>query len=140
MVKSVIEKDGRLDIVINNAGGQFPSPAQHISPNGFLAVVKNNLVGTFHVSREAANQWMIPQRGGRIVNVSSSGGLVSLPFVGVYHATKFALEGLSHKEVGEILGLNAKRIFNMDVSDRFPDAKGKADGMVDTFKQQVTPA
>ena len=69
MVKGVIAKDGRLDIVINNAGGQFPSPAQHISPNGFLAVVKNNLVGTFHVSREAANQWMIPQRGGRIVNV-----------------------------------------------------------------------
>ena len=69
MVKGVIEKFGRLDIVINNAGGQFPSPAQHISPNGFLAVVKNNLVGTFHVTREAANQWMIPQRGGRIVNV-----------------------------------------------------------------------
>ena len=69
MVKGVIEKFGRLDIVINNAGGQFPSPAQHISPNGFLAVVKNNLVGTFHVSREVANQWMIPQRGGRIVNV-----------------------------------------------------------------------
>ena len=69
MVKSVIERYGRLDIVINNAGGQFPSPAQMISPNGFLAVVKNNLVGTFHVTREAANQWMIPHRGGRIVNV-----------------------------------------------------------------------
>ena len=69
MVKGVIETFGRLDIVINNAGGQFPSPAQHISPNGFLAVVKNNLVGTFHVTREAANQWMIPQRGGRIINV-----------------------------------------------------------------------
>ncbi|HWO19025.1 MAG TPA: SDR family oxidoreductase [Kofleriaceae bacterium] len=69
MVRGVIEGLGRIDILVNNAGGQFPSPAQHISPNGFLAVVKNNLVGTFHVSREVANRWMIPQKGGRIVNV-----------------------------------------------------------------------
>jgi citronellol/citronellal dehydrogenase len=68
-VKTVVDTFGRVDILVNNAGGQFPSPAQHISPNGFLAVVKNNLVGTFHMCREVANQWMIPQRGGRIVNV-----------------------------------------------------------------------
>ncbi|MEJ7598776.1 MAG: SDR family oxidoreductase [Kofleriaceae bacterium] len=68
-VKSVIETFGSVDILVNNAGGQFPSPAQHISPNGFLAVVKNNLVGTFHMCREVANQWMIPKQGGRIINV-----------------------------------------------------------------------
>ena len=60
---------GRIDILVNNAGGQFPSPAQHISPNGFLAVIKNNLIGTFHVCREVANQAMIPAKHGRIVNV-----------------------------------------------------------------------
>ncbi len=69
LVRAVIAAWGRADILINNAGGQFPSPAQHISPNGFLAVIKNNLVGTFHMCREVANQWMIPQHGGRIVNV-----------------------------------------------------------------------
>lgn len=69
LVKETLARFGRLDIVVNNAGGQFPSPAQHISPNGFLAVVKNNLVGTFHVCREVANQWMIANGGGRIVNV-----------------------------------------------------------------------
>ena len=68
-VKAVIAEWGRVDILVNNAGGQFPSPAQHISPNGFLAVVKNNLVGTFHMSREVANQWMIPKKSGRIINV-----------------------------------------------------------------------
>jgi len=68
-VRETIATFGRLDILVNNAGGQFPSPAQHISPNGFLAVVKNNLVGTFHMCREVANQWMIPKKGGRIVNV-----------------------------------------------------------------------
>ena len=68
-VTAVLAEFGRIDIVVNNAGGQFPSPAQHISPNGFLAVVKNNLVGTFHVCREVANQAMIPAKRGRIINV-----------------------------------------------------------------------
>ncbi|HEY5924030.1 MAG TPA: SDR family oxidoreductase [Kofleriaceae bacterium] len=68
-VKATLDAFGRIDILVNNAGGQFPSPAQHISPNGFLAVIRNNLVGTFHMCREVANQWMIPHKGGRIVNV-----------------------------------------------------------------------
>ncbi len=68
-VRAAIDAFGRIDILVNNAGGQFPSPAQAISPNGFAAVIKNNLVGTFHVTREVANQWMIPQRGGRVINV-----------------------------------------------------------------------
>jgi len=68
-IKDTLAAFGRIDILVNNAGGQFPSPAQFISPNGFLAVVKNNLVGTFHMCREVANQWMIAKGGGRIVNV-----------------------------------------------------------------------
>ncbi len=70
-VGEVLARFGRIDILINNAGGQFPSPAQLISPNGFLAVVKNNLVGTFHMCREVANRWMIAH-GGRIINVTAN--------------------------------------------------------------------
>src|SRR5512146_1726012 len=46
-VQDLIGDWGHIDILVNNAGGQFPSPAQHITPNGFLAVVRNNLGGTF---------------------------------------------------------------------------------------------
>jgi citronellol/citronellal dehydrogenase len=85
---------GRIDILVNNAGGQFPSPAQHISPNGFLAVIKNNLVGTFHVCREVANQAMIPARGGRIVNVIAN---IYRGFPGMAHtgAARAGVENLT---------------------------------------------
>ena len=93
-VKQILSTWGRLDIVVNNAGGQFPSPAQHISPNGFLAVVKNNLVGTFHVCREVANQWMIPHQGGRIINVIAN---IYRGFPGMAHtgAARAGVENLT---------------------------------------------
>jgi citronellol/citronellal dehydrogenase len=69
LATAIVAEYGRIDILVNNAGGQFPSPAQYMSPNGFLAVIKNNLVGTFHVSREVANRSMIPNKSGRIINV-----------------------------------------------------------------------
>lgn len=68
-VASVVERFGTVDILVNNAGGQFPSPAQMISTNGFMAVVRNNLVGTFTMTREVANQAMIPAKRGAVVNM-----------------------------------------------------------------------
>jgi peroxisomal trans-2-enoyl-CoA reductase len=59
----------RLDYVVNNAGGQFLSSAEDISANGFEAVVKTNLTGTFLMCREAYNQWMC-EHGGSIVNIT----------------------------------------------------------------------
>jgi citronellol/citronellal dehydrogenase len=69
LVAEVVARFGAIDVLVNNAGGQFPSPAQHISPNGFTAVIRNNLIGTFQMTREVANQSMIPRRAGRIVNI-----------------------------------------------------------------------
>lgn len=93
-ITAVMSEFGRIDVVVNNAGGQFPSPAQHISPNGFLAVVKNNLVGTFHVCREVANQAMIPARHGRIINVIAN---IYRGFPGMAHtgAARAGVENLT---------------------------------------------
>ncbi|MES2104269.1 MAG: SDR family NAD(P)-dependent oxidoreductase, partial [Pseudomonadota bacterium] len=67
-VREVLALYGRIDGLVNNAGGQFPSPLQHISLKGWEAVVKTNLTGGFLMARECLNQWM-QDHGGSIVNI-----------------------------------------------------------------------
>ena len=94
LIERVIAVWGGVDILVNNAGGQFPSPAQMITPNGFLAVIKNNLVGTFHMCREVANQSMIPNKRGRIINVIAN---IYRGFPGMAHtgAARAGVENLT---------------------------------------------
>jgi hypothetical protein len=54
-------------------------------------------------------------------------------------STIWDLPFLSEQSKRNILGLNARRIFNLDVSDRFPNAKAGKDGVVDTWKQEIAP-
>lgn len=60
---------GRLHILVNNAGGQFPSLAEQITPKGFQAVINNNLNGTWNVTYTLANRFFIPSRMGNIINI-----------------------------------------------------------------------
>lgn len=68
VVESVVAAHDRLDIVVNNAGGQFPVRAEDLGPRGWRAVVDLNLNGTFNVC-SAAGRVMIEQGGGAIVNI-----------------------------------------------------------------------
>ncbi len=68
MVADVLAAHGRVDGIVNNAGGQYPQPVRDITLKGWDAVVRNNLHGGFLVSREAYTQWM-EGHGGAIVNI-----------------------------------------------------------------------
>jgi citronellol/citronellal dehydrogenase len=69
-VARIVARNGRVDGLVNNAGGQFPSPLAGISLKGFEAVVRNNLTGGFLMAREAYLQSM-QRQGGAIVNITA---------------------------------------------------------------------
>lgn len=69
VIDEILQQFGKLDILINNAGGQFPSAAENISINGWNAVINNNLNGTFYVSRAAFLKAFQKQKQGTIVNI-----------------------------------------------------------------------
>src|SRR3954447_24279976 len=72
MVTEVLDRHGRVDTLVNNAGGQYMTPAEDISIKGWDTVVRLNLRGTWLMTHAVATKAMIPQDGGKVVNVTLS--------------------------------------------------------------------
>ncbi len=75
-VDAVLARHGRIDALVNNAGGQFPARLSAISAKGWDAVVRNNLTGGFVFARECVNQWMLNDAGGAPGGAKPNGGAV----------------------------------------------------------------
>ncbi|XP_059821971.1 peroxisomal trans-2-enoyl-CoA reductase [Hypanus sabinus] len=93
LMQKVLEFHGRIDYLVNNGGGQFISPAKHISTKGWNAVIDTNLTGTFLCCREAYCSWM-KENGGAIVNILAD---MWKGFPGVSHtgAARAAVDNLT---------------------------------------------
>jgi NAD(P)-dependent dehydrogenase (short-subunit alcohol dehydrogenase family) len=96
LIDEIWDRHGRLDVAINNAGGQFSSPAVDISPKGWAAVVETNLYGTWYVMQAAARRWIAegvePGADRNIVNISTIQGRAS---VGIPHTSASRAGGVA---------------------------------------------
>lgn len=92
LIDDAWDRCGRLDVVINNAGGQFSSPALDITPKGWHAVVETNLYGPWYVMQAAARRWVAESTGGNIVNISTIQGRAG---VGIPHTSASRAGGVA---------------------------------------------
>jgi NAD(P)-dependent dehydrogenase (short-subunit alcohol dehydrogenase family) len=100
-INTIKGQRGRIDIVINNAGYALAGPFEETSMEEVNAQLETNFFGTVRVM-QAVIPIMREKRRGKIVNVTSMGGRIAIPLDSIYHASKFALEGLSESVQYEV--------------------------------------
>ena len=91
-VDAAVERFGRIDVLVNNAGNFYAGFFEEITPADFRAQIETNLFGPLNVTR-AVLPVMRAQRSGHVVTISSTAGLIGQEFCTAYAASKFALEG-----------------------------------------------
>jgi NAD(P)-dependent dehydrogenase (short-subunit alcohol dehydrogenase family) len=91
-VDAAVERFGRIDVLVNNAGNFYAGFFEEITPDDFRAQIETNLFGPLNVTR-AVLPVMRAQRSGHVVTISSTAGLIGGEFTSAYAASKFALEG-----------------------------------------------
>ncbi|MCX6321723.1 MAG: SDR family oxidoreductase [Bacteroidia bacterium] len=106
-VQTVLQKEGRIDILINNAGMHTGGPIETSPLENIELQMDTNFMGMVHLTREILPV-MRKQGGGTIINFSSIGGLMGLPFQAFYSAGKFAIEGFSEALRMEVKQFNIK--------------------------------
>ncbi|MGG7306380.1 SDR family oxidoreductase [Curtobacterium sp. AB451] len=102
-VQRAAEHFGSLDVVVNNAGYGHFGMVEELTEDEVRAQLETNLFGALWVT-QAALPIMREQGSGHIIQVSSIGGISAFPTVGAYHASKWALEGLSQSLSQEVAG------------------------------------
>ena len=121
----VLERHGRLDLLVNNAGGQYFTPAELITAKGWRAVWRLNVEGTLNMAEAAFEQAMRPAGNGTIVNVTLSPhhGMPGMAHSGAARATVEALTrelALRWSDAGVTVAAVAPGPFDTEVMEKYP--------------------
>jgi NAD(P)-dependent dehydrogenase (short-subunit alcohol dehydrogenase family) len=90
--KAAVDRFGRIDVLVNNAGNFYAGYFENLSPEQFRAQIETNFFGPTNVTR-ATLPTMRAQRSGQVITLTSLAGLIGQEFTAAYAASKFALEG-----------------------------------------------
>lgn len=109
--KAAVDRFGRIDVLVNNAGFGLLGAVEEASASEIEAVYRTNVFGLLAVTRAVLPQ-MREQRSGHVLNISSIGGYVGFQGWGVYCSTKFAVEGISESMAIELkpLGIHVTTV------------------------------
>jgi NAD(P)-dependent dehydrogenase (short-subunit alcohol dehydrogenase family) len=144
-VQATVERFGRIDVLVNNAGNFYAGFFEEISPDDFRAQIETTLFGPINVTR-AALPVMRAQRFGLVVTISSTAGIIGQEFCTAYAAAKFGVEGWMESLTPEVAPFG---IHTMLVEPGFfrtalltPESTKYADPSIDDYaertKQTVT--
>jgi NAD(P)-dependent dehydrogenase (short-subunit alcohol dehydrogenase family) len=100
-VAATLQRFGRIDVLVNNAGYGYLAAIEEGEDDAVRAMFETNVFALIDMTK-AVLPAMREQKSGLVVNVSSIGGLASFPATGYYHATKYAVEGLSESLAAEV--------------------------------------
>jgi NAD(P)-dependent dehydrogenase (short-subunit alcohol dehydrogenase family) len=106
-VKAAHDTFGQLDVVINNAGYGLFGTVEEITAQQLRDQLETNLFGVFHVT-QAVLPILREQGSGHIIQISTIGGVGAFPTLGGYHASKWALEGMTESLAQEVAGFGIK--------------------------------
>jgi len=139
-VDTAVDRFGRIDVLINNAGNFYAGFFEEITPDDFRAQVETNLFGPLNVTR-AVLPVMRARRSGIVVTIGSTAGLIGQEFCSAYAASKFALEGFMESLAPEVapLGIHTLVVepgfFRTDLLT--PESTSYAESSIDDYTDRT---
>ena len=103
IINTIYEKEKHIDVLINNAGMGIGGSLELATTEEIQVQMGTNFMGCVNMCQEVL-PYMRRQRSGKIINLSSIGGIMGLPYQGYYSASKFAIEGFSEALSAEVVG------------------------------------
>ena len=126
-ISTIIEKEGRLDVLINNAGVGIPAPVEHLNVDKVKLAFQTNVFGLIEMTQRALP--LLRASKGMVINISSIGSMFGLPYRAAYCATKSAVNMVTETLRMELkqFGVHATSILAGDIQTKISDGWLRSD-------------